>query len=435
MSTYNLKLIPRDLLFMRDARPMEASDAGLGANWPRPDQLWNAFMSAFWRQWPERNIAIEGQKHTVNDRDKHKDNEFRFGALLTAGPFPCMEEDGKDTCFFPCPLDLGINENHELLPMKIQKVEKGTNLPKPLNYVFVSPVLGKETPPQWIDAETYRKYLANKIVKVPEKAPELYDTERNIGIAIDPERGSTIEHKLYQAEYLRLRKEVFLAAIASCDLKAKFIEDKVDILGKFLAATHEMILGGQQGVVTLEKVNASFTLPTLPQYPAAADSEGPVFLRWTLLTPAVFQEIGAHCGGWLPTWVNAETGQVMLRALGEKTERRPGETREQWRARCRGEAITGATLVGARIGKPIYFSGWKTGCNDDNAPKPTYAAVPAGSVYLFECKNDKVAKQLWGVLNATNEQGEILNRRSGLFGEKGFGLGVCSTVTLDNSNK
>ena len=431
MSTHNLKITPRDLLFMRDARPMEASDAGQGANWPRPDQLWNAFMAAFWRQWPVRDVQFEGQKHTVNEHDKHKDNEFRFGALLTAGPFPCKNENGKDTCFFPCPLDLGIDDMHQLLPMKMQRTGEGTNLPKPLKYVFVSPVLGKETPPQWIDMDTYQKYLKSETVTLPENRwnPKLWSTDRNIGNAIDPERGSTVDGKLYQAEYLRLEQDVAMAAIASCDLKAKFIEDKVDILGKFLATTHEMILGGQQGVVNLEEINASLTLPALSQCPAEANGKGPVFLRWTLLAPALFPEIGAHCGGWLPTWVDAETGEVKLPSAAQKVERQRGETREAWRKRCQGAPITGAHLVGARIGKPIYFSGW----TNDGSPKQTHAAVPAGSVYLFKCETPQVANQLWKVLNATDENGQVINRRSA-FGEKGFGLGVCSIVTLDNSN-
>ena len=51
--SYNFLIEPRDLLFLRDARPMEASDAGLGANWPRPDQIWNAFINAFHARWPK----------------------------------------------------------------------------------------------------------------------------------------------------------------------------------------------------------------------------------------------------------------------------------------------------------------------------------------------------------------------------------------------
>lgn len=434
MSTHHLKITPRDLLFMRDARPMEASDAGQGANWPRPDQLWNAIMAAFWRQWPERDHSFEGEKHTVNERDKHKDNQFRFGALLTAGPFPYKKtDDGQSKCYFPCPLDLGI-QNNELLSMKLEPTKIGTNLPTPLKYLFVSPILGKDSPPSWIDAETYQNYLKNDKMRIKEKKPKLYDADRNIGITIEPGRYATVDGGLYQAEYLRLAENVSLAAFASCDLKAKAIDGMQDILAKFLDGNQKMILGGQQGVVKIEEMEV-FDLPSLPQCPVPENDDGPVFLRWTLLTPASFPKIAAnsaknvapHHGGWLPTWVDSTTGEVKLPSAAQKVERQRGETREAWRKRCQGEPITGAHLVGARIGKPIYFSGWKIGDSADAAPKQTHAAVPAGSVYLFECENGKTARQLWQVLNATDKSGQIINRRSA-FGEKGFGLGVCSIV-------
>ena len=60
---HTLELKPRDLLFLRDARPMEASDAGLGANWPRPDQLYHALLAAFHLRWPTRQ-TWEGEAHT-----------------------------------------------------------------------------------------------------------------------------------------------------------------------------------------------------------------------------------------------------------------------------------------------------------------------------------------------------------------------------------
>ena len=94
MSNHDFTLTPRDLLFMHDARPMEASDAGQGANWPRPDQLWNAVINMFHRQWREMQ-AWEGDLHTQNQYDKHADSSFRFGALQTIGPFPMKEEKGN----------------------------------------------------------------------------------------------------------------------------------------------------------------------------------------------------------------------------------------------------------------------------------------------------------------------------------------------------
>ena len=76
----------------------------------------------------------------------------------------------------------------------------------------------------------------------------------------------------------------------------------------------------------------------------------------------------------------------------------------------------------------FFFSGWKTATADEKAPKQTFAAVPAGSVYLFDCDTAATARRLWGMLNAVDASGAIVNRRSGIFGEKGFGLGACSII-------
>ncbi len=426
MSTHALTLTPRDLLFMHDARPMEASDAGLGANWPRPDHLYRAILSAFWRQWPQRDPAREGEKHTVTNHDRHKDNEFRFGALRTAGPFPC--KDG--TLFFPCPLDLAIDDGHHLRPMALCHAD-GTNIPKPLQYSFISPVLGKDTPPQWISADNYRKYLNGQPIDLDDEAlsPKLFASDRNIGVAIDPESGRADDHKLYQAEYLRLENGVTMAALASCDQHAKGLEKSFDLLADLLAQNREIILGGQQGVVYVkDEPTDRFQLPALQQCPASADA--PVYLRWTLLAPAVFPAIGNAPGGWLPTWVDPHDARVLLRTPPKNLPRNPGESRDQWRQRRQGDPITGATLVAARIGKPLFFSGWKvaTSLDKTQAPKPTLAAVPAGSVYLFRCDNASAANALWQALNATDAKGNIVNRRSGSLGETGFGLGLCSIL-------
>jgi hypothetical protein len=116
MKTYQRQLVPQDVLFLRDARPMEASDAGCGANWPRPDQLWNALIHQMHRLWPERQ-TWEGEAHRKRqeEQNKHRHSSDRFGALQTVGPFPLY----KNMVYFPCPLDLSGEENAPLQPMQL----------------------------------------------------------------------------------------------------------------------------------------------------------------------------------------------------------------------------------------------------------------------------------------------------------------------------
>lgn len=379
MSEHYFQLEPRDLLFMRDARPMEASDAGLGANFPRPDQLWSAIINAFHRQWPSpqswegyiHTKRKEGRSRRNSDKRRHDNlnSSDRFGALKTCGPFPL--KDGKT--YFQFPLDWGM----ELVPCP------DTNLPTPLTHAFRDKELGKKSYPQWLHEVDYKKYLASSDDQSFESC-DLFSIERNIGIAIDAGTRSTMEGKLYQAEYLRLERGVSLGFSASCDLK-----NGTDVFAQF--KERNLILGGQQGIVTLNELQSDSG--GLPQSPEVSSR----FLRWTLLTPAVFRN------GWLPDWcVDSRTppqsplGTVMLKD-------------------CQF-----AKLIAARIGKPLAFSGWDL----QTGPKPTQLAVPAGSCYVFDCGTVENAQQLANVLNPPN-------RRSSVFGEKGFGIGICSTIVLN----
>lgn len=390
---HTLELTPRDLLFLRDARPMEASDAGLGANWPRPDQLYHALLGAFHLRWPNRQ-EWEGDEHTR--REERKDITFRFGALKTVGPFP--RKDGR--LFFPRPLDLG---------MKIVECE-GTDFSPTLKYAFLPVARGKASLPQWISEDTYRRYLSGETVfDLKEKDSDLFGSDRNIGIAIDPSTGTTVEHKLYQAEYLRLQEGVTLAAEACCDMKLKqqgTVRDAFNPKETNGERVEQIVLGGQQGMCSLSESDGGLPLPKRPAGRAATR-----FVRWTLLTPAVFN------AGWKPGWLDAE-GRVMLpRGISDTEGRRPGESREEWRKRKFANVGFDARLVAARVEKPVAFSGW----DQTFGPKPTMLAVPAGSCYVFECGSPEEADALADALGDGKP-------RSDLLGSNGFGAGVCSFV-------
>lgn len=412
MTSYNLKLVPQDLLFLRDARPMSGADAGLGAQWPRPDQLWSALIHAFLRKWPDRQ-EWEGAEHTFHDEkvngkkpDLHQDSSFRFGALNVMGPFP---RKGK-TLFFPCPLDLAADDSGNLHPMTLVDGSQ-TNLPSPLKYSLQAPVLGKAQPPRWISLEEYEKYLAGESFLPAFKESDLYSVDRSIGIALDGRTRTTEEGRLYQAEYLRLAEGVAMAFMTSCEISPKQHRDLglVDVWAK-LGLPNDVVMGGQQGVATIAKLeDGVWSLPSVKEEP----KDGRTLVRWTLLSPLISPE------GWRPSWIAAD-GQVMLKA---SVERKPGEDRQTWRKRIKEEAgDIRAKLVAARIGKPLCFSGWDM----QTGPKPTVCAVPAGSAFYFECESQEAARELWKKLDCTSQPWGA--RLSSQFGEKGFGFGVCSLV-------
>ncbi len=186
-----------------------------------------------------------------------------------------------------------------------------------------------------------------------------------------------------------------------------------------------LILGGQQGISFTKRMKMPLGMPI------SHVSGSSLLLRWTLLSPAVFPNtkeneakgIKAHSGGWLPNWVDAETGQVML-PCASAPDRSTFKTRDEWRKAVAAMPKFKAKLVAARIGKPAAFSGWDM----QTGPKPTFLAVPAGSTYVFECESqderDRLSQALsWHGMDAC----ETKNRRSTLFGAQGYGIGVCST--------
>ncbi len=413
MSKHDFRLRPQGVIFMRDARPMEASDAGLGANWPRPDQLYAALHHAFLTQWPDLQPweSADGKTHTFRDKrqdefrrqskDKNHDSSLRFGALKTVGPFP-RKDDGR--LFLPCPLDLDM----ELIPCT------GTDLPKPLTHAFLPRSKGKVSLPAWLPADAYRQYLERGTVpdEALDKPEHLYDAERNIGVAIDPATGTAADSKLYQAEYLRLAQDVTMAFTAQCDLSQRGNRTQVtDVLAR-PDAPRQVIIGGQQGIADLED-DASLDFPS-------ADIRT-CFLRWTLISPACYRQ------GWLPSWLDAD-GNVMLKDI----IRDPNESRLDWKRRQAEAKPVGGRLIAARIGKPLPVSSWNVmsspsapsaGGRIHAGPKPTMLLVPAGSAYVFECASVEQARTLARLLNAPNP-------RSDAFGEKGLGLGLCSSVEI-----
>jgi hypothetical protein len=134
----------------------------------------------------------------------------------------------------------------------------------------------------------------------------------------------------------------------------------------------------------------------LPAPSVALDGE--VFVRWTLIAPALFRETG-----WLPGWCkDSRKDPTAPKPLG--TVMFPG---------CEG-----CSLVGACVGKPIHFSGW----DPENGIKPTVLAVPQGSVYLFKCDDKAGAEALVARLHLQRQSDE---------GPQGFGIGVCSIVKPD----
>ncbi|MFV0337756.1 MAG: type III-B CRISPR module-associated Cmr3 family protein [Chthoniobacterales bacterium] len=440
MPTHQLHLHPTDVLFFKDGRPMDGASSGHGAAWPLPHILDAALHAALHRSGETSHQHVPARSSQERDYSDENRNQHgrNFGSLQTAGPFPV---DKSGHWLFPRPADAQKPGSAEttLRPLKELPAGATSSLPNSLHPVINTLPPSKDNPEPWLSTAAWQHYLdpSNQLTPSDQSSHFLHDdaifaAEHTIGIGIDPITDTQDGEHFYSASYLRLQPGWSLGLLAACNDK-----DSGDLIEKIFpnsgAETH-IIAGGQQRTATVLRATPQ-TLP-LPVAPAIQGN----LVRWTLLTPAIFPRLEGkhtHPGGWLPTWIDPETKKVQLLDG-------PGKNAARRRKVPEGKTIP-ATLIAARVSSPIPVTGWSLGhaADRDFGAKATHLAVPAGSVYYFACTDEKAAQALSAALNwhgteISNPKSQIVNRRSTLLGEKGYGLGLCSPfqfTSLDQIKK
>lgn len=451
-------LHPTEVLFFRDGRPMGGASSGHGAAWPLPSVINHAFHAALHRAGSAFDSAHAHRRGRSGDYTETRDR--KFGSLVTAGPFPVCTNGQDHTWFFPRPLDAGDSGHPVLRPFQ---AGGASSLPEPCKYSVVSSTPpSKDTLKPWWNEVLWNSYLGSgqrnghagrSILK---RDTDFSDTEHHYGIGISPETGSVEEGKFYSAHYLRLRDGWRLGVFAAApDKEFSHPTYGNDLMrGLLNGSGAEIIAGGQQRVCTAtldEKAYERLPLP-LGKSSGFHHRHGKWLVKWVLLSPALFPEIEPgdskrgtkrkpHPGGWLPTWTCPDSGRVMLQTVDAAERKR----RRNLNAAGRGyesQPDINAHLVAAIVGKPVPVTGYALpGSTDpgreEGGAKSTHLAVPAGSVYYFECADEQAAGKLAAALNwhGSTPGTEIKNRRSTLMGEKGFGLGVCGTWEFHPSGK
>lgn len=440
MSQHVLTLSPTDVLFFRDGRPMEGASSGHGAAWPLPNVLSAAIHHALRRaDHDDLHQHRRGRNGSYSGEDAHRDR--KFGSLQLGGPFPVV--DGQ--WLFPRPADAQTLQSsattHQPLGSDSSIGGAASSLGNSLRPVVCTQPPTKETAEPWIAAAAYADYLNladSSSSKGFFKDDQVYQAEHNIGIGIDPDTDTQDGERFYSASYLRLRQNVQLGLIAQCLDKGQNGEitenDLIEVTFPKSGSNTCILAGGQQRTCTVIRSSGK-TLPL----PMGATITG-TRVRWVLLTPAIFPAIPAneekgianHSGGWLPTWIDSNTLKVQLKNPKESA-RKLKEGRAIWRRRVASLSTISAELVAATIPRALPVAGWAAANEHDpdhGGARATHLAVPAGAVYYFEADDEDHAKSLAEALNwhGDSSQGAyIINRRSTLMGEKGFGLGVCGT--------
>jgi CRISPR-associated protein Cmr3 len=462
MHTYTLT--PTDLLFFRDARPIETS-GGHGARWPEPSVIFDAIHAALWRAFPDGETLQHWEhKHDFGRsscRPRNGDTQ-RFGSLTTAGLFPVWK-DGR--WLFPAPGDTTCCSqecNWLLQPFTATYPSGRSDLPAPLKYPlgnFAPPT--KDTVAPWWTAAAWQNYLHGKKPGDAElfASSALFSAEWMTGIGIDPETQTQDRQRIYSAEYLRLRPEVQCGFLASLRMKQNGNPANLrECIDRLFTATQTIIVGGQQRSCRVEPFRTdSLPLPRGFQTGFNRLANGKYAVKWTLLTPAIWpaimeneaRGIRPHHGGWLPNWICSDIGAVLLKHRMGQVRRVWSESSKRTIRRADSESAIDAHIVAACVPKPVPVTGWterlhllrnegdkwKRDGQPGHGPRAAHLAVPAGAVYYFEAEADKEggpgnAIALAGTLNwhgPDDQPTTIKNRRSTLLGEKGYGLGVCGT--------
>ena len=443
------RIIPNDVLFFRDARPMTAGEGsgGHGGRWPEPSAIFDALHRALHQTFPE---AAAWESPSKGRAARNKMPRQRFGSLNTAGLFPIDD----DQWFFPCPADVTRARGGAMADtLALLDADGGTsNIPSALRYTAAATTPpSKELLPAWWSKAAWDAYLADCILPDDGLRPvsEFAATEWNTGIGIDGETHTQNGEQIYSAEYLRLRPKIalgFAAGIRS--------ENGVDVLDALRQAAPGIAIGGQQRVSRMKRVRDKTLGMLLP----FAEPPLSTRVKWVLLTPAIFPVIGAHPGGWIPNWIDAGNRDVLLQTRTDPRRHYQWHGGKRRAVRSMDTRPIRAKLVAACIPKPVVLTGYsqrhhlppRVDGRSDAGPRETLLAVPAGSVYYFEAEANaelgtSAQEEACKLAEALNWHGAVANaegaktiqhRRSTLWGEKGYGLGVCGTwKTFDETRK
>ena len=384
-----LFLQPNDTFFFRDGRPFTKGEQSEGHSIfpPLPSTVLGALRTAYIAEFGNLSLFYSGwMRETIGTP------ESLCNAIRLRGVFLANSRDDWWEIFFPVPLDLIY-----------KKAEERKNNP-PLHFLTptsknfasngaLSNILSWSTSESidsdadgLLDMEATEQYLQgdDRNLLLTTRAT-LVEREPKTGIARDRHTLSSEEHMLYRIDMSRFKNR---------DGNYGFVVDYE--CPKNLPKTGLLKLGGEGKSFVYEHTNSDLDplFCHLETVKSEIQSTGRFKLYFTM--PAIFKD------GWLPSWLNSDTlsGEYPLE----------------------NAAPISLKLITAAVGKPISVGGWDMAKGE---AKPTYRAVPAGSVYYFELSDKSRTDDL---INAFHYQ-NISDERS----EEGFGLALIGVVKGRNS--
>lgn len=273
MTTYFLEA--EDVLFFRDGRPFNAGeDHHAVSRFPPPPSVIQGVIRSHYLVHKGVPLEKDAIRRVVGDA-KH------FNGLRLSAPILARREpDGRLTRFFPTPADACLAENDQCIqPRLLEKFSGHSHAGRGLQYLLVSPPEMKAKKGDvggYLDESTFMAYFERGETVKTVNANHLFEREARLGIQLDGRQRSTIEGRLYEAEFIRPHAGVGLL---------------VEMEGySDFPASGVMRAGGEGRALRYQKIEP----PAFPVVFAKAGQALPDAFKVYFVSPAWFED------GWKP---------------------------------------------------------------------------------------------------------------------------------------
>ena len=344
-----LFLQPNDTFFFRDGRPFTKGEQSEGHSIfpPFPSTVLGALRSAYIAEFGDLSLF-----HSGGMRDTVGTPESLCNAIRLRGVFLSDNRGNRTEMFFPLPLDLIYKKAekkdsgaavHLLVPKRRNFASSGSN-DYPLTWWSTSESIDSDAN-GLLRLGAIQRYLQGNdtSLRLTDRAT-LIEREPKIGISRSRVTLSSEDHMLYRIDMFRFKTR---------DVNYGFVVDYE--CPKNLPQTGLLKLGGEGKSFAYQNIVLDLNPLSshLEMVRAAIQSTGRFKLYF--VTPAIFKQ------GWLPSWLDKDTFSGAY----------PVEP----------AASIPLQLLTAAVGKSVPVGGWDMARGQ---AKPTWRAVPAGSVYYFE---------------------------------------------------
>ena len=374
-----LFLQANDTFFFRDGRPFTKGNQAEGYCIfpPLPSTILGALRTAYIAEHGNLPAFYAGKMATtIGTPDS-------LGSIKLNGVFLA---DRESTLYYPIPLDLVAKKIETVNRLYILEVgtessncSSNASLTRHLKW-FGAEEVESETDGrlEGIDMTEYLRGRQTEFIFRP--IEDFIRYEPKIGIERDYRTSAAKDNMLYRINMSRFQSQFLQTNERKALSDLGFVVDYACDIE--LAKNGMLKLGGEAKSFTYKQIFGNPDPLTAEEDMAAIKeiiSSSGVFKLY-FATPAIFNQ------GWLPKWIDKTTYNAHYGSLSFE-------------------------LITAAVGKPIAIGGWNM---KKNMPKPTYHAVPAGSVYYFNISDDSSIDTIVNTFHYKN----ISDHQA----EEGFGL-------------